>query len=133
MALGHDEFGAAGRAGHDIELIHERLHQKHPAAGIAQDIFIVAGIGNILDAKARSLVRHVDHQFLREQFEDHVDFSLAPLFVAVLKGVHDAFVHRQADLVLIVLAKSGRAATRIPISSARAMLSINVSRTTSIR
>ena len=41
------------------------------------------------------------------QLEDHVDFSLAALLVAVLKGVHDAFVHRQADLVLIVLAKSG--------------------------
>ena len=41
------------------------------------------------------------------QLEDHVDFSLAALLVAVLKGVHDAFVHRQTDLVLIVFAESG--------------------------
>ena len=41
------------------------------------------------------------------QFENYVNFSLAALLVAVLKGIHDAFVHRQADFVLIVIAKSG--------------------------
>ena len=42
------------------------------------------------------------------QLEDQVDFSLAALLVAVLEGVHDAFVDREADLVLIVVAESGR-------------------------
>ena len=46
--------------------------------------------------------------FSWKQFEHNVDFSLAPLLVAVLKGVHHAFVHRQADLVLVVFIEAGR-------------------------
>ena len=37
-----------------------------------------------------------------------VNFSFAPLLVAVLKGVHYAFVHRQADFVLIIFIETGR-------------------------
>jgi hypothetical protein len=49
----------------------------------------------------------MDDQLFFMQLEGQVYLSLAALFVAVLKGVHDAFVHGQSDLVLIVLAKSG--------------------------
>ena len=78
-----------------------------PAAGVLQHILIIAGIRHVLEAKSRSLVDHVDHQLVFVQLEGHVDFSLAALLVAVLKGVHHAFVDREANLVLIVLAESG--------------------------
>jgi hypothetical protein len=107
VELRHNKFGAAGRAGENIDLVHECFYQKNAAPGIAEDIFIVARVGNILNAKSRTLVDYVDHQFMFQQLEDHVYFSFAALFVAVLKGVHDAFVHCQADFVLIVFAKSG--------------------------
>jgi hypothetical protein len=107
VKLGHNKFGAAGYAGENIDLVHERFHQENAAPGIAEDIFILARVWNILDAKSRTLVDHTDHQFVFQQLEDHVYFSFAALFVAVLKGVHDAFVHCQADFVLIVFAKSG--------------------------
>src|ERR1700722_18672359 len=40
------------------------------------------------------------------QDKGQVNLSLAALLVAILKGVHYAFVYSQANLVLIVLAKS---------------------------
>jgi hypothetical protein len=107
VALGHYEFGASSLAGENIDLIHECLHQKHTAAGIAEDILVIAGVGHVLDAKSRSLVYYVDFELVVMKLEDHVDLSLAALFVPVLKRVHDAFVHGEADFVLIVLAKSG--------------------------
>ncbi len=36
-----------------------------------------------------------------------MDFSLAALLVAVLERVHHAFMHRQPDLVLIVVIEPG--------------------------
>jgi hypothetical protein len=103
----HDEFGAPGGAGENIHFVHKCLHQEHAAARIAEDIFIIAGVGHVLEAKARTLVDNMYYQFVFQELKDHMDFSFAPLFVAVLKGVHDAFVDCQADLVLIVLVKSG--------------------------
>jgi hypothetical protein len=49
----------------------------------------------------------MDHQLVFMQLKGQVDFSFAALLIAVLEGVHDAFVHGEADLVLIVIAKTG--------------------------
>jgi hypothetical protein len=105
--LGHDESGATGFAGMNIDLIHEGLHQKHASSGIAEDILVISRIGYVFDAKSGALIHYMDHQLVFMQLEGQVDFSLAALLVAVLKGIHDPFVHRQADPVLILLAKSG--------------------------
>src|SRR5882672_3487578 len=104
--LGHDEFGATGFAGMHIDLIHEGLHQKYASSGIFEDILVLSRIGYVFDAKPGALVHDMDHQLVFMQLEGQVDFSLAALPVAVLKGIHDPFVHRQADPVLILLAKS---------------------------
>src|SRR5579863_3537966 len=40
VALGHDHYGATGCAGENIHFVHERFHQEHTAAGMAQDVFI---------------------------------------------------------------------------------------------
>jgi hypothetical protein len=49
----------------------------------------------------------VDDQLFVEQFENDVNFSLAPLLVAILKRVHYPFMDREANLVLIVFVESG--------------------------
>src|SRR5882757_6087758 len=106
-AFRHYDFGASCRAHQHGKLVHKRLHQEDSAPRITQHIFIFAGIGNVGEVKSGSLVGHADFQFLGKQFEYDVDFSLAMLFVAVLKGVHYGFMHGEADLVLVIFIEAG--------------------------
>lgn len=105
--LGHDDFSAAGDAGKNIDLIHECLHQKDATAGFLQHVSRLTGIGNVFQAKPGALIDHVYHQFVFVQLEDDVDFPFAALLVAVCEGIHDAFVDREADFILVVLSEPG--------------------------
>jgi hypothetical protein len=108
MSFGHHDFGAALCAGMNIHFIHKRSHQQNASAGITEDILIVARIGHILKPKSRALIHHMDHQLLFMQFECQVDLSLAALLIAILKGVHHAFMHGETNLILVILAKPSR-------------------------
>lgn len=106
VALHHDDFGAPGSTGMNLHLIHERFHQENTSARISEHIFVVPGIGDILEPESRSLVHHMDYQHFIQQLKGDVNLPFAPLLVAILESVHNAFVDREANLVLIVFAES---------------------------
>jgi hypothetical protein len=106
VTFSHNDFRPTGCAGDNIHFIHECTHQQHTAPGVTQNIFIVAWVGHILQTETSTLVHHMNHQLLFMQLKRQVDFSFAAFLIAILKGVHNAFMHREANFVLIVIAKS---------------------------
>ena len=80
------------------------------------------GIGDIGKIQSAALVDDVDDQFLGTDFDDHGDFLMALLFIAVANGVDDSFANRHADLVAVVVVETrptGRCADRYPRPGSR--------------
>src|SRR5579864_3619507 len=71
--LGHNNFGAAGAARHDVELIHERAHEEDAAAGGAQKIFFSEGIRDTAEVEAFAFIENVDNHFVGSEIEGEIN------------------------------------------------------------
>ncbi len=106
-ALGHDDFRAASAGGHNVKFVHESAHKKNPAAGSAQKIFFGERIGNVGEFEAGAFVGDVNDHFFGREIDGEMNFLVGLFFVAVMKGVDDAFADTHADAIALVFAKAG--------------------------
>ena len=107
-AFGHDQFSAASSRTEYRELIHERAHEENAAAGRLQQVLLRQWIGDVGEVEATALVEDADDKLVVTTRARQDNFLIALLAVAVTNRVDDAFAHREANLLTVVLAESTR-------------------------
>src|ERR1700687_2682724 len=105
--LGHDDFRSPRTAGDNPEFIHERAHQEDAAPRGPQQIFLGYRVGHAAKVEAFTFVQTVNNHFFRRKIQSEVNLLFGALFVAVVKGIDDAFAHRHSDTVAVIFAESG--------------------------
>src|SRR5258708_10984050 len=104
--LGHDYFRAARTTGDDLKFIHEGAHKEYATTGGAQQVFLGKRIGHAIEVEALPFIDNVNNHFFRSEVQSQVNLLFRAFFVAVMKGIDDAFAHRHSDAIAVVFAKS---------------------------
>src|SRR2546421_6689344 len=106
QSFGHYNFRAARFRFDHVEFVHERAHQKNPAARSAQKILFRQRVRNILQDETGAFVRNVNDHFFRREIDGEMNFLFGLFFVAVMKRVDHAFAHAHPNAVALVFPKT---------------------------
>src|SRR5690242_13773377 len=97
--LGQGDFGTLRAQAANLHLIHERAHEKHAPAGIAQKILLRKRVRQRFEIETVSLVRNGHGQPILPLRYRYVNFFVRAVLIPVNHGVDHGFAHRHADLM----------------------------------